>query len=137
MPAEAYIDDIPQEIREAFRGKLFLTTPAVAKVLGLNIGTVREHIREGNLPWRQKGTGKVAPKLAHTLSDVAVLWRHMTEASARALGVAGSPPGTVVPLPLPGRRPPADDEFSTPRTPRRGPRNPKKTRRRRSIRAPD
>lgn len=78
--------DLPEAIVEAFRKCPLMPAPQVAKLLGMNIETLREHVRAGHLPWRQKGFGQISPRRVFTLSDVAVFLDHMQRRSVQERG---------------------------------------------------
>ena len=78
--------DIPHSISEAFRARPFIPFLELAALLGMNKTTLRNHIRAGDLPWRQKGLGTKAPRKVFALADVAVLLRNMQRKSDREFG---------------------------------------------------
>src|SRR5437660_1164219 len=72
--------DIP-EAMEAFRQCPLMPFLQLTKLLGMDRTTLREHVRAGHIPWRQKGVGKKSPRRVFTLSDVAVMLDHMQQQS--------------------------------------------------------
>jgi len=77
MTAEA--SALPEAIREAFRGHVFLSLPRVARLLEMDQDQLREHVRAGHVVARSKGLGRNRPRLVFTLVDVATLWAHMRQ----------------------------------------------------------
>ena len=69
--------ELPEAIVEAFRQSPLMSLPRVAKLLGMDRDTLREYVRAGKIPSRQKGFGKVSPRLVFILSDVAILLSYM------------------------------------------------------------
>jgi hypothetical protein len=61
---------VPQRVRDAFAGRTYLSTPEVARLLEMNVVTLREHADAGDIVWRQKGLGAKRPRRVFTLSDV-------------------------------------------------------------------
>ena len=57
--------DIPDSIVEAFRVRPLMPFPELARLLGMDPATLRDHVIAGDLPWRQKGRGEnqAAPRL--------------------------------------------------------------------------
>jgi hypothetical protein len=61
---------VPQSVRDAFAGRTYLSTPEVARLLEMNVVTLREHADAGDIVWRQKGRGAKRPRRVFTLGDV-------------------------------------------------------------------
>ncbi len=70
MREHGYDFQVPQRVRDAFAGRTYLSTPEVARLLGMNVVTLREHADAGDIVWRQKGLGAKRPRRVFTLSDV-------------------------------------------------------------------
>ena len=68
---------IPEVVADAFRTRVFLTTPELARLLGMSRETVLEYVRCGQLPWRQKGFGRKSPRRVFSFEDIKVLLRNM------------------------------------------------------------
>jgi hypothetical protein len=77
------LTDIPETIVEAFRETPLISFPRLAKLLGMDRKTLRDIVRTGHVPWRQKGVGKISPRRVFTLSDVAVLLDYMQRQSTQ------------------------------------------------------
>jgi DNA-binding Xre family transcriptional regulator len=64
------MDEIPERIRKAFAGRIYLNQTELAAALEMNIKTVARHMDEGNLKYTEVGMGKVRPRRRSTLSQV-------------------------------------------------------------------
>src|SRR5262245_53691812 len=104
------IDDdlamIPESVRQAYQGKAFLETPALAKALGMHVDTIRSYVKSGDLPARQKGRGVKRPRLVFALEDVGFLCRRMYMSRIRQSGVRqnGEPSGCEKVTPIRPRK---------------------------------
>ena len=75
--------DVPEAIVDAFRTRPLMPFLQLAKLLGMDRTTLRDHVRAGHVPWRQKGVGKKSPPRVFTLSDVAILLDYMQQPSTQ------------------------------------------------------
>jgi hypothetical protein len=78
--------DIPDSIVEAFRVRPLMPLPELARLLGMDPATLREHVIAGDLPWRQKGLGKTKPHRVFVLADVVAFLGNMKRQSDREHG---------------------------------------------------
>jgi hypothetical protein len=77
--------DIPDSIVEAFRVRPLMPFPELARLLGMDPATLREHVIAGDPPWRQKGLGKTKPHRVFVLADVVAFLGNMKRQSDREL----------------------------------------------------
>ncbi|MBR1290148.1 helix-turn-helix domain-containing protein [Bradyrhizobium ottawaense] len=73
----ANIVEVPEAVVVAFRSRVFLTTPELARLLGMSPETVLQYVHSGQLPCRQKGVGKKSPRRVFAFEDVRVLLHNM------------------------------------------------------------
>ena len=71
--------DIPEPIRRAFADRAYLSTPTVARLLGIGVGTLRRHQQAGHIRSQQKGLGQVRPRRDLTFLDVVQFIRARSE----------------------------------------------------------
>lgn len=57
MPTAEAIE-MPEAVVEAFRVKPLMPFLELARLLGMDPTTLRDHVNAGDIPWRQKGVGK-------------------------------------------------------------------------------
>jgi hypothetical protein len=72
---------VPPALVEAYRHRVFLSTPELARLLEMNVETLFREMEHGNLPWHQKGQGQKSPRRIFTLDDVMTLLRNMQNSS--------------------------------------------------------
>src|SRR6516165_4144542 len=71
MSAErVWAQDVPEPIRQAFQGRLFLNMGETAKLLAVNIKTLGKLIDAGSISYRQVGLGGLRPRRVFTAEDV-------------------------------------------------------------------
>jgi len=81
------MSNVPDEVRAAFDGRPYLGMPQLAKALRIDIKTLTKHLRAGNLPACNKGTGPVRKRLVCTLDDFKEFYRR-TSVSVPSLEAA-------------------------------------------------
>jgi hypothetical protein len=69
MPRDDHFE-IPDPIRQAFAGRSSLKPKEIAAAFGWDKKTITEHMDAGNLPYIEKGLGKIRPRRESTLSNV-------------------------------------------------------------------
>jgi len=74
---------VPQAVRDAFAGRTYLSTPEVARVLEMNVVTLRQHADAGDIMWRQKGLGATRPRRVFTLTDVVGFLQKMSRGQSQ------------------------------------------------------
>lgn len=100
-----------QSLRERFGGRPTLGFAETCKLLNVDAKTLRDHIRRGNIRFRQTGLGKIRVRREFALHDVVDFY-------TRALrGV--EPTGPAAGRPDNGRRPGFLDGYAARRTPRK------------------
>lgn len=60
----------PTFIRDAFRDRVSLTPAEAARLLRMDVKTLREHVRLGNIRYLLKGVGEKRPRREFTESDL-------------------------------------------------------------------
>jgi hypothetical protein len=68
IPLQA--SEVPETVRQAFADRPHLTMPELSKVSRMDPKTIRRHIEDGRLNWRNIGTGSVRIRRGFVLADV-------------------------------------------------------------------
>lgn len=82
------VSNLPDVIRQAFYGRAALTLPEVAKVLEMDVKTLRKHVAAGDISFRIKGTG---PSHVHRVFSILDVERFLSRPTDRRPLILGAP----------------------------------------------
>lgn len=71
MAPSCRYENLPEAIRQAFAEQALLPSPRIAKLLGMDLKTLRKHRENGDITARIKGTGRVHRHWVYSIDDVA------------------------------------------------------------------
>jgi len=66
--------ELPERVREAFKGKVYLNLAQLAKAFGYSPRTLVRFCDLGVLNWHQRGVGTLSRHRAFTIKDVREFW---------------------------------------------------------------
>jgi hypothetical protein len=77
MNPKPRLDDLPEPIRAAYRDRVLLPLPTLAKLLDMHPQTLRALVKQGKIGYRHRGIGGPRRHKHFAIDDVAAMWHTM------------------------------------------------------------
>jgi hypothetical protein len=86
-----HTEELPEVVRLAFESRPHISMGDLAKVLKMNMKTLRTHINAGDIDWHQKGLGSKRPHRVFTLSDAVEFYKCIVRRRGEVCDFTNSP----------------------------------------------
>lgn len=108
MTTRCLAEELPEAILDAFRDRAALDAAETAALLHMDPKTLLGHVRDGTIPWHQKGAGTKRPRRVFTLGDVAAYFQRSQRDAPWSTGLethhTGTSTSSAAVIDLQGRR---------------------------------